>query len=216
MKPTVYYLYDALCGWCYGFSPVMRQFFEQHKTEADFRVVSGGMITAERIGPIFESAPYIRTAYKDVEQATGVQFGEPFLKGILAEGTTVMTSVPAATAMAVFQEKFPEKAVPFSADLLRMVYRDGEAPEHMSGYVERAAEYGFPRDEFRYKLNSKEYHDRAFADFDLAGQFGVSGFPSLIVHAGTEYFLLSRGYTSFSTLERVWNKIMADVKGGSV
>jgi putative protein-disulfide isomerase len=31
MQPTIFYCYDAYCGWCYGFSPVMKQVAEEYK-----------------------------------------------------------------------------------------------------------------------------------------------------------------------------------------
>ena len=209
---TVYYFYDPLCGWCYGFSPVLREFYQNHRDDAEFRVVSGGMITGERIGPIFEVAPYIRTAYKDVEAASGVEFGEAFLKNVLAEGTTVMTSVPPAVALSVFREKFPERQVEYAAELQRAIYYDGVAPEDTAAFAERAERLGFDKSEFNYKVATQEYHERARTDFALTKRFGIQGFPALVVQAGEEYFLLARGFTQLETLERVWGKIMEDIQ----
>jgi putative protein-disulfide isomerase len=56
------YFYDALCGWCYGFSPVMQKTAEVYQDQFEFQVVSGGMISGSRIGPIGTVAPYIKTA----------------------------------------------------------------------------------------------------------------------------------------------------------
>lgn len=48
----IIYLYAALCGWCYGFSPVLHQFQEKYKGDVTIEVISGGMITGKKIGPI--------------------------------------------------------------------------------------------------------------------------------------------------------------------
>ena len=32
---TIYYCYDAYCGWCYGFSPVIKRIFDAYREEAD-------------------------------------------------------------------------------------------------------------------------------------------------------------------------------------
>ena len=208
---TVHYFYDALCGWCYGFSKPFHAFYEKHRSDAEFRVISGGMIRGERIGPIFEVAPYIRTAYKDVEAASGVKFGEAFLKEVLGEGTTVMTSVPAAVALCVFREKFPDKQVEFAGDLQRAIYYDGVAPEDTAAFAARAARYGFDESEFNYKVSSAEYHALAKEDFKETERFGITGFPAVVVEAKGEYFLMAKGFTSSDTLERVWEKIKEDV-----
>ena len=73
------YVYDALCGWCFGFSPVMSTFAKKYQSEIEVQVVSGGMIRGDRIGPIGEVAPYIKEAYKTVEDSTGITFGKAFL-----------------------------------------------------------------------------------------------------------------------------------------
>ena len=79
MTPTIYYCYDAYCGWCYGFSPVIRRIFEEYRQSIDFEVLSGGMILPETPQPIGVMAGYIRTAYKTVEERTGIRFGEDWL-----------------------------------------------------------------------------------------------------------------------------------------
>lgn len=44
MKPILVYCYDAYCGWCYGFSRVIKKIYEEYKDQLDFEVLSGGMI----------------------------------------------------------------------------------------------------------------------------------------------------------------------------
>jgi putative protein-disulfide isomerase len=110
-KPEIIYVYDALCGWCYGFSPVMEKFSNKHKDEFKITVVSGGMVTGSRIGPLSEMADYISRAYKDVEKASGVKFGENYLKKTLKEGKVFLNSEPSAKALCVFQSFDPENAL---------------------------------------------------------------------------------------------------------
>ena len=31
MQPVIYYCYDAYCGWCYGFSPVIKKIADEYK-----------------------------------------------------------------------------------------------------------------------------------------------------------------------------------------
>ena len=39
MKPTLFYCYDAYCGWCYGFSPVIKQIAATYKTQLNIEVI---------------------------------------------------------------------------------------------------------------------------------------------------------------------------------
>src|SRR5258707_6496220 len=79
MQSTIIYCYDAWCGWCYGFSQVIKRISEEYKDRFFVEVLSGGMILPPEPRPIAATAGYIRGAYKTVEERTGIQFGADFL-----------------------------------------------------------------------------------------------------------------------------------------
>lgn len=79
MQPVLIYCYDAWCGWCYGFSPVMQKINEQYKDLWHIEVLSGGMILPEQPVPLKATATYIQGAYKNIETLTGIKFGEDYL-----------------------------------------------------------------------------------------------------------------------------------------
>lgn len=196
----IIYVYDALCGWCYGFSPVMQQLYEEHNDDYAFEVIAGGMITGERIGPIGEVAPYIKEAYKEVEHRTGVKFGKAFLENVLEEGNTVFTSIPPSIALALFKRERPEEAVLFATRVQKAIYYEGMPPGDWSAYGPLVEEFGLDGAAFVASMQSEEGAVLAEADFQRAQAFGVSGFPTVIVQQGDEYFLIARGYTDFNIL----------------
>ncbi|WP_420457690.1 DsbA family protein [Neolewinella sp.] len=207
----LYYCYDALCGWCYGFSPVITEFARRHG-EVPVQVVSGGMITGERIGPIGEVAGYIKQAYKVVEDRCGVEFGQAFLRDILEEGSAVFTSVPAAVAMAVFQEQLPERALEYAAVLQRAIYYDGIEPLDHAAYADRAAALGADREDFLTKMDDPAYLEKAEADFALSQSFGVTGFPTLVYESVSgELYALARGYLPLQNLEANWRALQSSM-----
>ncbi|WP_291721692.1 DsbA family protein [Bernardetia sp.] len=218
----IIYIYDALCGWCYGFAPTMRTFFDKHKSEFEsIEVVSGGMITGNRIGAIGEVAPYIKTAYKDVENRTGVTFGEKFLKDILEEGSSIFTSIPPSIALSVFKKEVEkntalageknEKTLHFAEDLQSLIYFDGIEPKDYSKYGELAEKYGLDKSDFVKKMNSPEYEKLAQQDFQLSQDFGVNGFPTVIIQKEEEYYLFARGFVDLETLEKRFESMKTSV-----
>ena len=78
-NPTLIYCYDAYCGWCYGFSTVMKRIAEEYADKFHIEVLSGGMILPEHERPISSMAPYIQKAHKTVEEYTGIRFGQDYL-----------------------------------------------------------------------------------------------------------------------------------------
>ncbi|GAA0873049.1 DsbA family protein [Gangjinia marincola] len=197
----LYYIYDALCGWCYGFSPVIQEFCKTHKDDFKAEVISGGMITGNRIGPIGEVAGYISEAYKVVEDRTGVKFGEGFLNGILAEGTAIFTSIPSAIAMSILKQEQPEAQIAFAAALQNSIYDTGIKPKDLDAYADLLASFGLDREEALIKMNQKEYREAAEADFKFAASLGVSGFPTLVLKHNDKYYAIAKGYISLTDLE---------------
>jgi putative protein-disulfide isomerase len=76
MKPTIIYCYDAYCGWCYGFSPVIKKIVGDYADRLEVEVLSGGMLIDDRKMPIEKIGPFILKEYKRVEDLAGVKFGE--------------------------------------------------------------------------------------------------------------------------------------------
>jgi putative protein-disulfide isomerase len=60
MQPLLIYCYDAYCGWCYGFSPVMKKVEEAYKDRLQIEVLSGGMVLPEQPVHIGATAEYIK------------------------------------------------------------------------------------------------------------------------------------------------------------
>jgi putative protein-disulfide isomerase len=67
MKPILIYCYDAYCGWCYGFSSVIKKIATEYENVLQIEVLSGGMVISEKPVHIGATAGYIQKAYKTVE-----------------------------------------------------------------------------------------------------------------------------------------------------
>jgi len=201
---TILYFFDPLCGWCYGFSPVITSFYEKYSKEIAFDVISGGMITGERIGPIGEVASYIKTAYKTVEDRTGVKFGEPFLKDILDEGSTVFSSIPPSQVLMAVKQLAPIKAFAFASTLKKAIYYDGINLNSFEAYLPYVEAIGISKEAFMATVQSETTLEKTLSDFDVSETVGVTGFPTLIYIRDQKAHVLSQGYVTLDDLiERI-------------
>lgn len=207
-RPTFYYVYDALCGWCYGFSPVMKSFYEAHKTEFNFEVVSGGMVMGERAGPIGQVAAYIKDAFHKVEERSGVKFGKAFLEGMLEEGTANFSSLQPAVALSVFKSFDAERQVEFAHDIQSMVYSDGIAPDQIDHYAEMGTRYGIDRFAFAEAMGKEAFIQAAFGDFETAQQLDVTGFPTSFLYHNDTFYKVTHGYCDLATLEMRVDRVL--------
>ena len=118
MKPVLYYCYDAYCGWCYGFSPVIKKIAEEYRDRVDTETLSGGMIPESAKYPIGNIAGYIQGAYQNVEGMTGIKFGEDFLWHIHHPDLSdwVLNSEVPARAMCAFKDWHPDDTIAFASE----------------------------------------------------------------------------------------------------
>ena len=212
-RPRITYIYDALCGWCYGFSPVMDAFYNKYKSTASFTVLSGGLFLGERIGPINEVAAYIKEgAYKQVEETTGVTFGASFIEVLHEKKSMKMDSHYPAMAMVIVKELAPEKAMSFAHILLSAFYTDGIDPSEITAYIPYLERMGIKKSDFISRMEQTGYREKALQEFRYFQKLELGGFPSVIVTIKEEHFLLAKGYTHPDDLEARYQNVLSEVK----
>jgi len=211
-KITILYFYDPLCGWCYGFSEVIKQFWLKHKDNWHFEVFSGGMVTGERIGPLANIAPYLRNAYKTVEERTGVLFGKAYLDELFGEASMLMSSIEPGIVLSIFKSFETGNDIAFASAIQKAIYYNGVAPTKMEAFAPYAAQHGVAEEDFLSRLKKPAYHDAVLKDFELSKRYGVQGFPTLLMKSNTENHLLAHGYVDLETLESRVNEIVASMQ----
>lgn len=205
MQPILIYCYDAYCGWCYGFSPVIKQIAEDYQLKLHTEVLSGGMVLPEEPVHISATAGYIKDAYKRVEELTGIQFGEDYLWHINNPGESdwFPSSEKPAIAMSIFKEIYPDMQVQFAADLQYGLHYEGRDLTDNEAYRHLLEKYKMDADDFYNKLKSEPYKEKAYYEFQLCKQLQVTGFPQVLMQTTENKFhLLARGYTDYETLQK--------------
>ena len=211
MTPILIYCYDAYCGWCYGFSPVMKKIAAGFKDRLDIEVLSGGMMIGDHKMPIEKIGPYIQSAYKRVEQLTGVQFGEDFLWHTANPDKSdwVMNSEKPAIALCIFKEYYPDEQLNFASDLQYALNYEGRDLDDDEAYRHLLPKYNLPEEDFYTKLKSSTYKEKAYYEFALCKQLSVDSFPQLILQMDeTKFYLVAKGFTAFDEVKARIEKIL--------
>jgi putative protein-disulfide isomerase len=214
MQPVIYYCYDAYCGWCYGFSPVIKKIATEYKDKLSIEVLSGGMIPSENPQPITTTAGYISEEYKRVEEMSGVEFGEDYLWHINNpdESDWFPHSEKAAIALSIFKELYPEQQVEFAADLQYSLQYEGRDLTDDEAYRHLLEKYDLDAVDFYTKLKSEEYKEKALYEFSLCKQLQVTGFPAVLMQVSeTKFYLVARGYTGYEEVKFRINNILKEI-----
>jgi putative protein-disulfide isomerase len=209
MNTTLIYCYDAYCGWCYGFSEVMKKINSAYKNKLQFEVLSGGMILPGEPVSIAATAKYILEAYKRVEELTGIKFGEDYLWHIEHpdQSDWFPNSEKPAIALCILKEYFPDLQVSFASDMQYALHFEGRDLTDNESYRLLLEKYNIPAEEFYEKLDEEAYKEDAYYEFALCKQLNVTGFPAVFLQLSeTKFYQVAQGYTPFeSTDERIRN-----------
>jgi putative protein-disulfide isomerase len=178
MKSRLTYVFDAYCGWCYGFAETFRAFVDSHAWEVEVEVVPGGLFTGARRAPIRQITQVAR-ANDAIASLTGAQFG-PGYRALVAEGSFVMDSHEAARGLLALQSCAPGYDVEIASRMQSAFFVDGKSLSMPETYADIAASLEVSPSDVRAALarTGEDLVERAFA---RAMAFGVVGFPSVFV-----------------------------------
>ena len=213
MRPTLIYCYDAYCGWCYGFSPVIKKAAAVYKDRLAIEVLSGGMMIGEGIMPIEKIGPYIQNSYKRVEELTGIKFGEDFLWHIFnpEKSDWVMNSEKPAIALCILKEYYPERQLEFATDLQYALNYEGRDLDDDEAYRHLTDKYNLQAEAFYKKLNDEAYKEAAYYEFTLVKQLQVNGYPTVFIQTGDlKFVMIARGYTDYDTLAARIDNVLSE------
>ena len=177
---TLTYAFDAYCGWCYGFSPALRDFAAQNADRVGIRVLSGGLFSGDRAKPIGDF-PHIPKANQRIGQLTGARFGEAYQR-VLAEGTLVMNSDDAAAGLVALRRHRPEAAVELAGAVQRAWYVDGKSLSDVEVYQGIAAEHGLDPVAVARDFTDPDVRAEARSDMLELRRLDVDHYPTLLLH----------------------------------
>lgn len=207
------YCYDAYCGWCYGFSPIMKSIAEEYKDRLTVEVLSGGMMPASYAKPVSVIAEFVSKSYKRVEDLTGIKFGEDYLWHMFNPDKSdwIPHSEKSAIALCIFKEIKPDLQLEFATDLQYALNFEGRDLTDDEAYRHLLDKYELDADDFYRKLHSDEYKEKARYEFALCSQLQVTAFPVVLLQTGeTKFYLVAKGFTYIEDMRGRLDRILKE------
>jgi putative protein-disulfide isomerase len=193
------YVFDAYCGWSYGFSRTLLEVTARHP-ELPVEVVSGGLFTGGRRVPIREFG-YVQGANAKISELTGAEFGEAYER-LIADGSFVMDSEDAARGMAALRQAAPARVAELATALPSAFYASGRSLSSPQTYRTLAQAAGLDADAVAAAFTAPGSQAAAEADFRRAAELGVSAYPTLLAINGERAATLATGHATAAQVER--------------
>lgn len=121
---TLTYLFDPLCGWCYGASPAIASLLEIG--DLALELLPTGLFSGAGARPLDEGfAAHAWAADQRIHALTGQVFSEQYRTGVLADRRQRLDSGPATLALTAVALTAPEREFAALAAIQSARYADG-------------------------------------------------------------------------------------------
>ena len=198
-KPTLIYVGDPMCSWCYGFSPEFSEAVDKLDEKVELEMVMGGL------------RPYNKQTMKDLDdflthhwEEVSERSGQPFKYDILKDYTFVYDTEPACRAVRVVRDLAPEKELAFFKAIQTAFYYENKNTGEIDTYLEICEKMDIDSKAFSSAFDSDKMKAAVREDFTASAEMGVRGFPTVILKKDGKYIMISSGYT---TAENVVQKV---------
>ncbi|MDH3420410.1 MAG: DsbA family protein [Gammaproteobacteria bacterium] len=176
--PTLYYVHDPMCSWCYAFAPVWRRIEAEITGSIAVHYVVGGLAPdSDQPMPLHLQDKIKNTWHRIQAAVPGTEFNFDFWTHCEPRRSTY----PACRAVLAAKHFGPEYEVKMIERIQLAYYREARNPSDVATLCELAGEIGIDVDAFGEWMNSEACQALLESDLDKARALGVMGFPSLVL-----------------------------------
>ncbi len=187
--PILHYIYDPLCGWCYGAAPLVAA----ARAIVTVRPHGGGMMAgAGRQTVTPQLRDYVMPHDRRIAALTGQPFGAAYFDGLLRDSAPVFDSAPPIAAM-LAAEQLAGRGLDMIESLQIAHYVEGKRIAEPAVLLATAEAIGLDPAAFAVALGEQtgdavQRHIRETQQF--MREVGAGGFPSFVLETGTSRQLL--------------------------
>lgn len=172
--PTLFYIHDPMCSWCWGFSPTWRTIRGRLPPDLRVEYVLGGLAPDTDAPMPLAMQTQLQQTWRTIAERLGSRFNFDFWTACQPRRATY----PACRAVIAAQRQGAGEAM--IAAIQQAYYLDARNPSNDATLCELAHELGLDTQRFADDLNSPATRHELARQIVHAQTLGADGFPSLI------------------------------------
>ena len=202
-KPTLIYIGDPMCSWCYGFSPELSKATKQLEDKVDLKIIMGGLrpYNTEHIDGMKD---FLKEHWEHVNQASN----QPFDYTILDDPNFIYDTEPPSRAVLVVRHLQPDAELAFFKDVQEMFYAKNIHTDKAKNYHYLLDKYGIDKEAFDTAFQSEDMKALVKQDFMESQEIGVRSFPTMVLLKDGQYTVVAKGYTQAENVVKMVNRII--------
>ena len=179
--PTLIYIHDPMCSWCWGFRPTLQALREHLPADMGFERLLGGL-APDSEQPMPEAMrEQLQDTWRRIQQRIpGTRFNFDFWQRCTPRRSTW----PACRAVIAARTLDPALEDAMILAIQEAYYLHARNPSDEAVLIQLAGEIGLSREAFAQRLRAPETERTLQAELARAQALGVRGFPSLVLQTG--------------------------------
>jgi putative protein-disulfide isomerase len=196
-KQEIIYVGDPMCSWCWGISPALiklRDHFAKQKIA--FRVLVGGLRPGGGDPWNEEMKGFLKHHWEQVNERSGQPFGYRLFD--LDEFN--YDTEPSCRAVVAARPLIKEREMEFFEAIQRKFYVESQDPNIASFYASICDDFDINYGDFLSRFESGETKAETMDEFNLNRQWGVRGYPSVLLLNDNQLSQIANGFTTFEQM----------------
>ena len=207
-KHKLIYIGDPMCSWCWGIAPELEQLAEFCDEERlEFEIKVGGLRPGGGDPWNDQMKKFLRHHWDQVLQVSG----QPFAYDLLEKDHFNYDTEPACRLVVAARKWLGNGDMEWFRKLQELFYVHSRDLSDLSNIQNLCEENQIDFKEFSAHFNDPEIKQATQTDFQITREWGVNGYPTVVLMQGQEMQGITLGYSRYQQMrERVEAYLSAD------
>jgi putative protein-disulfide isomerase len=191
--PTLYYVHDPMCSWCWAFRPTLLKLRQMLPAGIEFKQLLGGLApdTDQPMDPAMRQQ--LQETWRRIQlKLPDTRFNFDFWHKTQPRRATY----PACRAVLAARRLDPIMENPMILAIQQAYYLHARNPSDNAVLIQLATELGLPGERFGELLYNQQTQTLLAEEIEQAHHMGAHSFPSLVLQQGPGYWPIPVDYHS--------------------
>ncbi|WP_085299130.1 DsbA family protein [Cognaticolwellia mytili] len=193
MKAKLYYVYDPMCSWCWGYNATWDKLQSELTGFVDIHYCLGGLAEDSEKPMPAELKIFLQRTWHKISQQLGTEFNFDFWEKCQPKRSTY----PACRAILIARAQNKEREMLIA--IQQGYYLQARNPSEQETLQELAEEAGVNISDFFEKMTSELLQEQLMSEIYKVRTMPINGFPSLILYVNNEYLAIPIDYKNWRT-----------------
>lgn len=174
-NPILYYVYDPMCSWCWGYRTTWQVLQERLQPFVDIQYKVGGLAPDSDAVMPTDMQNFLQQTWHKIAAQLGTEFNFDFWTQCQPRRSTY----PACRAVLIARQYNLEQAMYLA--IQQAYYLNAKNPSNIDTLVSIAAELGLDTVMFEKELTGRDVQQQLVDEIAAVKSLPIQGFPSLVL-----------------------------------